>query len=91
MASVAAFIAAAEGCMDVSEALQLPAARARLHLAIDSFEVARAHFEKCVYEGRMDPDSVTVYYDAVGKFLDAITEFWETLTSGVTEGRTPAS
>jgi hypothetical protein len=91
MASVAAFIAAAEGCMDVSEALQLPTARARLHLAIDSFEVARAHFEKCVYEGRMDPDSVTVYYDAVGKFLDAITEFWETLTSGVTEGRTPAS
>jgi hypothetical protein len=88
MASVAELIAAAKGCMEIPDALQLPNARMKLHRAVDSFEVARAHFEKRVYEGRMDPDSVTVYYDEVGRFLDATAEFWETLTSGGTKGRT---
>jgi hypothetical protein len=76
MAAVVEYIGAARGYMESADPLQHHTAKATFQRAIETFEAARARFEKAVCEEhRMDTELFTTYADALAAFLKAIAQY----------------
>ena len=70
MVTVVELIDATKGHVQNSD--MSPSAQVKCRLGIESFAISRKYFENRVCEGVMNTESVTGYFDALTKFVDAI-------------------